>query len=44
MEASIGLARLPAGELGKVTVDIRGREVPARVVSPPFVRHGDVLV
>lgn len=44
MDASIGLARLPAGELGKVTVDIRGREVPARVVSPPFVRHGDVLV
>lgn len=44
MQASIGLARLPAGELGKVTVELRGREVPARVVSPPFVRNGDVLV
>ncbi|MBR9813963.1 glycine cleavage system aminomethyltransferase GcvT [bacterium] len=44
MQASIGLARLPPGELGKVTVEIRGREVPARVVTPPFVRNGDVLV
>ena len=29
-----------AGELGDVRVDIRGREVPVRVVKFPFVRDG----
>ena len=33
-------ARVPAGELGEVTVDIRGRQVPVRVVKFPFVREG----
>ncbi len=37
---SIALARLPAGEPGDVRVDIRGREVPVRVVAYPFVRDG----
>lgn len=37
---SIALARVPAGDPGVVTVDIRGRAVPARVVTPPFVRAG----
>ncbi len=37
---SIAFARVPAGELGDVTVDIRGRAVPVRVVKPPFVRDG----
>lgn len=37
---SIALARIPAGDAGSVTVDIRGRAAPARVVSPPFVRAG----
>ncbi len=37
---SIALARLPAGEPGEVRVDIRGREVPVRVVAYPFVRDG----
>jgi aminomethyltransferase len=37
---SIALARVPAGELGDVRVDIRGREVPVRVVKFPFVRDG----
>ncbi|PSD30707.1 glycine cleavage system protein T, partial [Stenotrophomonas maltophilia] len=32
--------RVPAGELGEVTVDIRGRQVPVRVVKFPFVREG----
>jgi aminomethyltransferase len=31
---------VPAGELGAVRVDIRGREVPVRVVKFPFVRDG----
>ncbi|MFZ5655735.1 MAG: glycine cleavage system aminomethyltransferase GcvT [Pseudomonadota bacterium] len=41
---AIALARVPAGELGDVRVDIRGREVPVRVVKYPFVREGAVLV
>ena len=37
---SIAFARVPAGELGDVHVDIRGRAVPVRIVKPPFVRDG----
>ena len=37
---SIALARVPAGDLGDVRVDIRGREIPVRVVKFPFVRDG----
>ena len=37
---AIALARVPAGELGTVRVDIRGREVPVRMVKVPFVREG----
>lgn len=36
----IAFARVPAGELGQVHVDIRGRQVPVRVVGFPFVREG----
>ena len=36
----IAFARVPAGEPGTVTVDIRGRQVPVRVVRFPFVREG----
>ncbi len=41
---SIALARVPGGEPGATRVDIRGREVPVRVVRYPFVREGAVLV
>jgi aminomethyltransferase len=44
MERSIALARVPAGTGERVQVDLRGRLVSARVVKPPFVRHGQVLV
>jgi aminomethyltransferase len=37
---AIAFARVPAGEPGDVRVDIRGREVPVRVVAFPFVRDG----
>jgi aminomethyltransferase len=40
----IAFARVPAGDLGAVRVDIRGREVPVRVVKFPFVRDGVGLV
>ena len=37
---AIALARVPAGELGQVSVDVRGRQLPVRVVKYPFVREG----
>ena len=37
---AIAFARVPAGEPGEVRVDIRGKEVPVRVVKFPFVRDG----
>ena len=44
--ASIALARLPAGVVpgDSVHVDIRDKALAARVVKPPFVRHGKILV
>lgn len=41
---AIALARIPAGAPGEVRVDIRGKEVPVRVVKFPFVREGQILV
>jgi len=41
---SIALARLPAGQAREVQVEVRGKLLPARVVRPPFVRHGRALV
>lgn len=38
LERSIALARVPAGALQQVQVDIRGKLLNARVVKPPFVR------
>ncbi|WP_313251743.1 glycine cleavage system aminomethyltransferase GcvT [Stenotrophomonas sp.] len=37
---AIAFARVPAGVPGEVRVDIRGKEVPVRVVKFPFVRDG----
>jgi len=37
---AIAFARVPAGEPADVRVDIRGKEVPVRVVRFPFVRDG----
>jgi aminomethyltransferase len=37
---AIAFARVPAGAPGEVRVDIRGKEVPVRVVKFPFVREG----
>ncbi|MEO6227099.1 MAG: glycine cleavage system aminomethyltransferase GcvT [Thermomonas sp.] len=44
---AIAFARVPAGDIvpgadGNVRVDIRGREVPVRVVRFPFVREGKI--
>ena len=37
---SIALARLPRRATGEVQVEIRGKLNAARIVRPPFVRHG----
>ena len=37
---AIAFARVPAGDLAEVKVDIRGKEVPVRAVKFPFVRDG----
>jgi aminomethyltransferase len=37
---AIAFARIPAGDPGDVRVDIRGRQVPVRIVKFPFVRDG----
>jgi aminomethyltransferase len=37
---AIALARIPAGAPGQVRVEVRGRELPVRIVEAPFVRNG----
>jgi aminomethyltransferase len=44
LERSIAFARVPAATPAKVQVDIRGKLLGARVVKPPFVRHGRSLI
>lgn len=44
LNRSIALARVPAGTAGDVRVEIRGKALAARVVKPPFVRHGRPLI
>ncbi len=44
LSRSIGLARVPVGAGDTVEVDIRGKRLTARVVRPPFVRHGKARV
>jgi aminomethyltransferase len=40
LDKAVAFARIPAGAPGDVRVDIRGREVPVRLVKYPFVRDG----
>jgi aminomethyltransferase len=44
LERSIAFARVPAATPAKVQVEIRGKLLGARVVKPPFVRHGRSLI
>jgi len=44
VKGSIAFARMPAGTSGPYEVEIRGQWLPARMVKPPFVRNGQVLV
>ena len=44
MKGSIALARVAGHAQGTCEVEIRGQWLPARIVQPPFVRNGRVLV
>ena len=44
LNRAIALARVEAGVGDRCQVDIRGKRLPARVVKPPFVRHGRSLI
>ncbi len=44
MNRSIALARVPGAAASSVQVEIRGKMHAARIVKPPFVRHGKVLI
>ena len=44
LERSIALARVDAATGDGAHVDLRGRALPVRVVRPPFVRRGKILV
>lgn len=40
LECAIALARLPKTEATAATVERRGKQIPVRIVKPPFVRMG----
>ncbi len=42
LQRAIALARVPSEATQECRVDVRGRSLPARIVRPPFVRHGRV--
>ncbi|MHB8476032.1 MAG: glycine cleavage system aminomethyltransferase GcvT [Steroidobacteraceae bacterium] len=44
MNRSIALARVPGAAASRVQVEIRGKMHAARIVKPPFVRNGKVLI
>ncbi|WP_028453202.1 glycine cleavage system aminomethyltransferase GcvT [Chitinilyticum aquatile] len=43
LKQSIAIARIPAGSSGQVSVDVRGKLEPARIVKMPFVRNGKAV-
>ena len=43
LEISIALARVPVAADGEVKVDIRGKQLKARIVKYPFVRNGKAV-
>ncbi|WPL18710.1 Aminomethyltransferase [Thiorhodovibrio winogradskyi] len=44
LERSIGLARITAEVTDACQVEIRGKRLAARLVKPPFVRHGEIKI
>jgi aminomethyltransferase len=44
LKKSIGMARVPKATGDSVMLEIRGKQIPAKVVKPSFVRKGQALV
>lgn len=44
LQRSVALARVPSDWAGAVEVSLRGKWVPARIVSYPFVRQGRIRI
>ena len=44
LERSIAMARVPAAAQGNVKVDIRGKQLAARIVPYPFARNGKACI
>ncbi len=44
LQATVALARVPAGAAGRCTVEIRNNRRAARMVCPPFVRYGQIQI
>lgn len=44
LNRSIGLARVPVGAAGRCQIEVRGRQLAARLVRPLFVRNGKILI
>lgn len=44
MAKAIAFARIPTTDISECLVDMRGKWLPARVVKPPFVRNGKVII
>jgi aminomethyltransferase len=42
LKRAIAFARIPVGDTTDCTVDIRGKQLNARIIRPPFVRQGKV--
>lgn len=40
LNMSIALARVPSAAGSEAVVDMRGKQVPVRIIRPPFVRNG----
>jgi aminomethyltransferase len=40
---AIALARVPVGDADECLVEIRNRQLKARIVKPPFVRNGKAV-
>jgi aminomethyltransferase len=41
---SIALARVPAGDYDRATVEVRGKLLNVRIVKTPFVRNGQIRI
>jgi aminomethyltransferase len=44
MGKAIALASVPMGATGSCEIEMRNKLVSAKIVKPPFVRNGKVLV